>query len=103
MPTLLVDYSNNTVAQKFEKYASIGRSKRCTLCIKDIKLSRVQCEIVKDEDDFLLVDTRSQNGTRLNGKLITEAILKNGDKICIGRTEITFAVGEKVSTGTLPA
>jgi pSer/pThr/pTyr-binding forkhead associated (FHA) protein len=107
MPTLLIAYDNNTVEQKLEKYAAIGRSKRCTVCIKDIKLSRVQCEIIQDDSDFILVDLHSQNGTRLNGKLVTEAILKNGDKITIGRAELTFvnsglAVSDNLPPLTIP-
>lgn len=90
MPKLSVLYAEQTHEYQFTNYATIGRSSHCTVGIKDIKLSRIHCEIVQDDADFILVDLHSQNGTRVNEQLVLETILKPGDKIQVGRAEITF-------------
>lgn len=110
MPTLIVNHADGKTIHPFNRHATLGRSSRCTLCIKDIKLSRVHCEIVQDENDFVLVDLRSQNGTRVNDRLITEIILHDGDRISLGKSEVLFvttneAVATKAATeqnGELP-
>jgi len=76
----------------FSSYATIGRSSKCTVCIPDIKLSRVHCEIIQEENDFIMVDLHSQNGMKLHDRFVTEAILKNKDKVTLGRTEFTFFI-----------
>ena len=88
MPKILIDAEEYTV----DDYTTIGRSSKCTIRIKDIKLSRVHCEILHYDNAYLLIDLHSQNGTRLNEKAITEAILANGDKITLGRAELTFVI-----------
>ena len=45
----------------FIDYATIGRSSKCTVSIKDIKLSRVHCEIIHIENKYILIDLHSQN------------------------------------------
>lgn len=74
----------------FSNYATIGRSSKCTVTIKDIKLSRIHCEIMEHEGDFIVIDLRSQNGTKVNGNLILESFLKDGDKITLGRADVVF-------------
>lgn len=91
MPKLLVTYDKQTLEHRFDRYAAIGRSSRCNVRIKDIKLSRVHAEIIEDDGDFILVDLRSQNGTKLNGKEVHEAILQESDVIHLGRARIVFS------------
>ena len=86
MPKIILEGKEYT----FVSYATIGRSSKCAVCIDDIKLSRVHCEIIQDEKDFILVDLHSQNGVKLNDHFVTEAILKNEDKVTLGRTAFTF-------------
>ncbi len=98
MPFLCVETTNDKVQQSFVQYASIGRSSRCTVCIKDIKLSRVHCEIVQHDNDYILVDLNSQNGTNLNGKRVLECILVDGDTLTIGKSKVTFLLTEGKSS-----
>jgi len=87
MPKLIIGTQEYT----FSHYASIGRASKCTISFADdIKLSRVHCEIIQDDEDFILIDLHSQNGTQLNGKAITERILKSGDIITLGKASLTF-------------
>jgi len=76
-----------------EQYASIGRSSKNTISFpEDAKLSRVHCEIIRDDNDFILIDLHSQNGTQRNGQYITETILAPNDLITLGRAELKFIV-----------
>ena len=90
MVSLCIETPEGRQRINFENYATIGRSSRCTLCVNDIKLSRVHCEIIKEGDDYILIDLHSQNGTNLNEKLTLEAILKDGDILTLGKSEIVF-------------
>ncbi len=87
MPKLL----NEKQEYSFVEYINLGRASKCNVSFpEDSKLSRVHCEIIQDEQDFILIDLHSQNGTHHNGHPITEVILKNGDKINLGKQELTF-------------
>lgn len=58
----------------------IGRSASCHVCFpKDLAIvSRVHARVFRDGNRFILMD-QSTNGTFVNGKLIKEAILRDGD------------------------
>jgi pSer/pThr/pTyr-binding forkhead associated (FHA) protein len=45
------------------------------------------------DEDFILVDLRSQNGTKINSRRIFEAVLQDGDVITLGRIEMKFLRG----------
>lgn len=91
MPRLIIDEN----AYSFDSYATIGRSSKCTASINDIKLSRVHCEIIREENDYILIDLQSQNGTNLNDVPITEAVLQDNDKITLGRADLFFKLDEE--------
>lgn len=82
----------NTIQEfSFQQYASLGRANKCTISFpEDGKLSRVHCEIIQDDQDYILIDLHSQNGTHHNGKPVTEVFLKHGDKIDLGKQALTF-------------
>lgn len=75
---------------EFQDYATIGRASKCTLSISDIKLSRIHCEIIRDENDYILIDLKSQNGVQLNSSFVTEAFLKDYDQLTLGKSEVLF-------------
>jgi sigma-B regulation protein RsbU (phosphoserine phosphatase) len=70
---------------------SLGRASDCTIPIKDRFLSRRHAEILFDAGEWLVRDCGSVNGTMLNGsRLTTPAILKPGDRISLGDSELVF-------------
>ena len=73
----------------------IGRSSRNELTLKDPRVSRYHCRIVRREKGFRLEDGGSQNGTRVNGVRILNHFLRPGDRIQVGDTDIYF---ERIST-----
>ena len=72
----------------------IGREKGNRIVVEDHEASRRHAEIRKHNDPFFLTDLNSSNGTFLNNSRISEAELKSGDRIQIGRTLFLYSQGE---------
>ena len=72
----------------------IGREKGNLIVVEDHEASRRHAEIRKHNDTFFLTDLNSSNGTFLNNSRISEAELKSGDRIQIGRTLFLYSQGE---------
>jgi len=75
---------------------TIGRSSRNDICISDPFASRLHAEIRRENDQVLLMDNGSANGTFVNGRRVTGTVLLNvGDMVRIGETEIEYTSGEQ--------
>jgi pSer/pThr/pTyr-binding forkhead associated (FHA) protein len=73
----------------------VGRDKRCDIVLRDPEVSARHCGIVVFESVAVLKDLGSTNGTVLNGYLIKEDLLKDGDKIQVGVTTLQFCIEPK--------
>ena len=71
---------------------TLGRSPEATIMLRDGKVSRLHLCIDYDLDknEYRIQDLGSSNGTLLNGNSVTEAALKESDKIIIGTTVLRF-------------
>ena len=69
---------------------TIGRGDEADICIRDTWSSRVHCRLSVRDQQLLLEDLESSNGTLVNGTPTSEARLQSGDQITIGIT--TFRV-----------
>ena len=75
---------------------TIGRSSRNDICISDPFASRLHAEIRRENDQVLLVDNGSANGTFVNGQRVSGSLrLSVGDVVRIGETEIEYSSGEQ--------
>jgi len=63
----------------------IGRSPESDVLLDDITVSRKHAILRKDADSYRLTDAGSLNGSYLNGNIVEEAVLSNGDRIQIGK------------------
>jgi serine phosphatase RsbU (regulator of sigma subunit)/pSer/pThr/pTyr-binding forkhead associated (FHA) protein len=69
----------------------IGRSSRCDLAVADRCLSRQHIRIYKSDDEWLVEDMGSRNGTRINGSMISGPTpIAPGDVIDASMSRITF-------------
>jgi len=68
----------------------IGREAGRDVVLHDDRASRGHSRIIPDGDQVVLVDLNSSNGTFVNGKLVGECELREGDVIAIGNTKIVF-------------
>src|SRR5918995_1554463 len=68
----------------------IGRSPDCQIVLKDFGISRNHAKIVVADEGVRIVDLKSKNGTQVNGVPVVEAPLKDGDRILLGKFQISF-------------
>jgi len=68
----------------------LGRSVQAHITIPDGNLSRAHCAVSAAGKGYKLEDLKSTNGTFVNGKQIEQALLRDGDRIVIGETEMEF-------------
>ena len=72
----------------------IGRNPTTDITLLDEGISREHALILYDEqdDDYVVEDLQSTNGTKVNGKKVRSADLGDGDQIEIGHTRFRFAL-----------
>lgn len=70
---------------------TIGRGSGNSLILEDEQVSRNHALIRKENDDYLIIDLGSSNGTFVNEKPVTSATQLHGDDVIrIGDTEFVF-------------
>jgi hypothetical protein len=74
----------------------IGRASECELVLRDSRASRRHARLTARDGVLVLTDLGSTNGTRVNGRRVTEVALGAGDRIEIGETRL---VVEPAPTG----
>src|SRR5207244_352912 len=67
---------------------SIGRASDNTIPLPDKKSSRKHAKIEKVNEEYLVNDLGSGNGTKVNGKEVNTHVLAKGDEISIGLTTL---------------
>ena len=70
----------------------IGRGSDADITVADAGTSRKHVEILWDGERAMVRDMKSTNGTKLNGRPVTEAALPPDSTVTIGRTDIVFRV-----------
>jgi pSer/pThr/pTyr-binding forkhead associated (FHA) protein len=68
----------------------IGRHPATDITLVDEGVSREHAVVTMDDDGFAIEDLQSTNGTKLNGKRVRSARLRDGDEIQIGGTLFVF-------------
>ncbi|MGH2443069.1 MAG: FhaA domain-containing protein [Chloroflexota bacterium] len=68
----------------------VGRLADNDIVLDDKRVSRHHAEMLERGGRWMVRDTGSTNGTAVNGKIISESILKPGDRISLGGLEITW-------------
>ncbi|HXG68660.1 MAG TPA: response regulator [Blastocatellia bacterium] len=65
---------------------TIGRDRKNSLCLPYPAVSRYHAELTRMDEFFLLRDVGSTNGIYINGALVTEQLLNDGDVVRFGNT-----------------
>jgi hypothetical protein len=68
----------------------LGRDASCDYRIEDLTVSSRHAELIRLGDDWLIRDLHSRNGTRVNGWLVEEEMLRPGDTLTLGGTIFLF-------------
>jgi pSer/pThr/pTyr-binding forkhead associated (FHA) protein len=72
---------------------SLGRATQCDYVIRDATVSSRHAELARTADGWVIRDLGSLNGTRVNGWLVDEQRLRDGDTITFGASVFIFHAG----------
>jgi pSer/pThr/pTyr-binding forkhead associated (FHA) protein len=76
---------------------TIGREEGNSLRLNDERVSRFHAKVQMEDDDIIITDLDSTNGTRVNGMPVQIRRLRAGDQICVGRTMLLFGSMEEIA------
>lgn len=78
---------------------TIGRAMACDFTLADLSVSRWHARLYHEDEQWLLSDLGSTNGTRLNGWRVTTGVpVKPGDHVSFG--SVSFVITERQLGGT---
>jgi pSer/pThr/pTyr-binding forkhead associated (FHA) protein len=66
---------------------TIGRSTGAEFIVDATRVSRLHCRLTAGAAELEVLDLDSTNGTFVNGKRVTRAMLSPGDRLGVGRVE----------------
>ena len=69
---------------------TVGRAPRADFIVDAALVSRLHCRLTAGAAELEVVDLDSTNGTYVNGERTPRAILKDGDRLGVGRVELTI-------------
>lgn len=76
---------------------TVGRATRADFIVDAPLVSRVHCRLTAGAAELEVFDLDSTNGTFVNGERIDRALLKIGDRLGVGRVELTIEKSAKES------
>jgi eukaryotic-like serine/threonine-protein kinase len=72
---------------------TIGRDKSCQVAIPDPSVSRQHAQIERGQTGFVIRDLGSSYGTYVGGMRVREVVLKEKDKLKLGKVQLEFHDG----------
>jgi hypothetical protein len=89
----LVTFTHDEYGQDYKIFVGknkIGSAATCDIAITDTSISADHAVILFRENEFLIKDNFSTNGTKVNGVTLEETKLKDGDELRLGNTIFKF-------------
>src|SRR5579859_6821962 len=71
-------------------HTTIGRSRVCDIFLEDITVHRKQASIVFTEAGYALRDDHGSGDSLVNGRAVNQKLLRDGDQLLFGNTQLTF-------------
>ena len=68
---------------------TVGRAPRADFILDVALVSRLHCRLTAGDDRLEVLDLKSTNGTFVNDKRVEKATLATGDRLRVGRVELT--------------
>lgn len=68
---------------------TIGRAARADFIVDAALVSRLHCRLTAGATELEVIDLDSTNGTFVNGERTPRATLRTGDRLGVGRVELT--------------
>ncbi len=85
-----VDFSEHQIDRNV---TTIGKAKFVHVHAKGFMLSGIQAKIVKEEDQFSIINLGRRGKTKVNGEEVDRRTLKNDDIIQVGKSVFRFVEG----------
>jgi hypothetical protein len=86
-----------TIYQDVPTPLTIGREEGNPIQLNDERISRFHLKIQEDQNQIVLTDLQSTNGTKVNGESVQLWILRAGDVIALGRTVLLYGSREEIA------
>jgi pSer/pThr/pTyr-binding forkhead associated (FHA) protein len=99
MPKLII---SDVTHELVDEAITIGRGTDNTIVVNDPSISTHHAQLLLEGDTYRLKDLESTNGTRVNGKPVTEAVLRLDDRIRFGAAEARYESSEIGASKPLP-
>src|SRR6476620_11199896 len=99
MPKLTI---SGTTHELVDEAITIGRGPDNTIVVNDPSISTHHAQLLLERDTYRLKDLDSTNGTRVNGKPVTETVLRFDDRIRFGAAEAKYESSEVGGSKRLP-
>lgn len=90
---LLIAHSGPNSGARFlldQDVTTAGRHPNADVFLDDVTVSRQHAEFRRTPGGFSVVDTRSLNGTYVNGDRVDSVNLRTGNEVQIGKFRLTF-------------
>jgi pSer/pThr/pTyr-binding forkhead associated (FHA) protein len=68
---------------------TVGRAPRADFIVDAALVSRLHCRLEAEGEKLEVIDLSSTNGTFVNDERVERAKLTNGDRLRVGRVELT--------------
>ena len=88
-PNKVVDLTDATLPTVIGRDSEVSQ-----VVIPDSQASRAHCSLDIEDEKVMVEDMGSRNGSWLNGQPITRARAYHGDILKLGKTHITFEIGD---------
>jgi len=77
---------------------TVGRDKEADIRVDEPLVSRNHARLERRAGGYVVLDLGSTNLTRVNGEVVRERALRDGDEVCFGRARCRF-VGDGANPG----
>ena len=77
---------------------TVGRAPRADFILDAALVSRLHCRLTAGAENVEVLDLQSTNGTFVNDKRVERATLSAGDRLRVGRVELTVQKGQKLDS-----
>ncbi|WP_417849640.1 FHA domain-containing protein [Thalassoglobus sp.] len=84
------------ILRKLPTPITIGREEENLVQLNDERISRYHAKIQANEDQLILTDLQSTNGTRVNGHFTRMRTVQVGDQIALGRCLLVIGSPEEL-------
>ncbi len=74
---------------------TVGRHPDSDIFLDDVTVSRHHCRFVLSDDELVVEDSGSTNGTYVNDQRVDRAELRAGDEVLVGRFHFLVAHGDE--------